>query len=207
MLTQANLAASKIQALMTEMLRRDNSGNCVINENEVDNVLSNIKTLAGRRRAWRVDREAIRNDFLNSLTKNKATMFIPNSEPDVVETKNSEEREDNELRFNDEEQVQVHVQEKKEKEMQSIMEYSVASSLQQSTQMNPDPEESWTVSNDSNPSYKPPITNNGPLLAKKNRSDEIRVIQATVSNGTVDSPFDIDSILFNGQNMDHVHSE
>merc|ERR1740133_910699 len=124
-------------------------------------------------------RRAIRNDFLNSLTKNKATMFIPNSEPDVVETKNSEEREDNELRFNDEEQVQVHVQEKKEKEkeMQSIREYSVASSLQQSTQMNPDPEESWTVSNDSNPSYKP----------KKNRSDEIRVIQATVSNGTVDS--------------------
>jgi hypothetical protein len=191
---------------MTEMLRRDNNGNCVINENEIDNVLSNIKTLAGRRRAWRVDRDAIRNDFLNSLTKNKATMVIPNYEPDIVETKNSEEREGNELRYNDEEQVQVHVQEKKETEMQSIKEYSVASSSHQSTQMNPDPEESWTVSNSSNPSYKP-ITKNGLLLAKKNRSDDIGGIQATMSNGTVDSPIDIDSILLNGQNMDHIHSE
>ena len=192
---------------MTEMLRRDNNGNCVISENEINNVLSNIKTLAGRRRAWRVDREAIRNDFLNSLTKNKATMLILNDEPDdIVETRYSEERADDEPRYNEEEEVQEHVQEKMEKEMQSIKEYSVASSSQQSTQMNPDPEESWTVSNNSNPSFKP-ITNNGLLLAKKNRNDHIRGIQATVSNGTVDSPIDIDSILFNGQNIDHIHSE
>jgi hypothetical protein len=204
---QANLAANKIHALMTDMLRRDSNGNCLISENEIDNILSNIKTLAGRRRAWRVDRDSIRKDFLNSLTKNKATMLILNDEPDdIVETRYSEERADDEPTYNEEEEVQEHVQEKMEKEMQSIKEYSVASSSQQSTQMNPDPEESWTVSNNSNPSFKP-ITNNGLLLAKKNRNDHIRGIQATVSNGTVDSPIDIDSILFNGQNIDHIHSE
>jgi len=94
---------------------------------------------------------------------------------------------------------------KMEKEKQSIMINSVASS-NQSSKVIPDAEKPLTVSsNKSNSSYK--LQSDGFLIAKRSSNDDISGIQAALSSGTADSPIDIDSILFNGQNMDQIKSE
>lgn len=185
---------------MTTMLRRDSNGSRIISENEVDDVVSHIKVFGGRS-SWKVNRDEIRKDVVNSLTKNNKARLIKKDEPDI-ETRNSK-RECNNFRYNREEQLQVKAR-KIEKERQSIMINSVASS-KQSSKIIPGAEEALTVSNKSNSSYK--LQSDNFLLAKRSSNDDIGGIQAALSNGTADSPIDIDSILFNGQNLDQIKSE
>jgi len=247
---KVNLAAIKIQTLMTTMLRRDSNGNRLISENEVDEVVSHIKVFGGRN-SWKVNRDEIRKDVVNSMTKDNKARLIKKDEPDI-EKRNSE-RENNNFRYIRKEQIQVKAR-KTEKKKQSIMINSVASSEQsskiipeaqeiltvsnknnssyklqsnvkarktekeeqsiminsvasssQSSKIIPDAEEPLTVSNKSNSSYK--LQSDGFLIAKRSSNDDIGGIQAALSSGTADSPIDIDSILFNGQNMDQIKSE
>jgi len=147
---KVHLAVIKIQTLMTTMLRRDSNGNRLISENEVDEVVSHIKVFGGRN-SWRVNRDEIQKDVVNSLTKNNKVKLIKKDESDIG-TRNSE-RESNNFRYIRKEQIQVKAR-KTEKETQSIMINSVASSSEQSSKIIPEAEEILTVPNKSNSSYK-----------------------------------------------------
>jgi len=160
-----------------------------------------MKAFAGRN-ASKFDKAAIHEAVVLSMANNTKATLIPKrniDESDSVETGDSE-REDDERMSNDEEAEPMSNDEEMEEIHSFNKDISVKSS-QQSFKKEPnntkEEEELWPVSNNSsNLSLK--LDPSSHLVEKQNSNEDYGgMVQATMTNGTVDSPIDIENLLFN----------
>ena len=185
---KSNLATNRIQTLITAMLQSDGKGNCLIRETEIDEVVSNVMDLAGRN-SWKVKRDDIWEGFVKSVTKNNSATLIKTADNDSkFELRRRTEDEGEELRTKE-------VKEEKTPDSQKIQPITRLSDAQDTRKV---------ASHTMQP--------NAPLFTKRNmtvtNNNNVHGIIAAPSNGTADSPIDIDSILFNDQSTaDPIHSE
>ena len=195
------------------MLTSDDNGNCRIHEKDIDNVVMLMKVFAGRKAGSKFDKDAIHEAVVNSMANNAKARLIPNInigvESEDSETRESERDYDERMMNNnaDEKAERMYNNEEgnMEEEAQPNKDISVKSS-QQSYKMEPssttdvdddEEEESWTTLNNNNdPSLK--LDPSGRLLEKQYRNEDYGgMVQPTMSNGTAESPIDIENLLFN----------
>jgi len=169
------MAADKIQARVTSMLRADRDGNYLINEKEIEEAVSQMRVFAGRN-ASKFDEVEIYKAFQQSLLKhNKKVTLIHNNESDSDTRLSKREEAD-------------------DAQSRATMENLITPSHQRVSKLIPNTDETWTVSSNNDPYCK--LSPNGLLLEKGNSNEDAGgIIKSSMSNGTVDSPIDIETLL------------
>ena len=182
---------------MASMLTADYNGNYLISEKEIDEVVMFMKAFAGRN-ASKFDKAAIHEAVVLSMANNTKVTLIPKSnfdESNSVETGDSEREGDE--RMSNEEEVERRSNDEEMEEINSFKKDISVKSSQQSFKKEPNnTEELRPVSNNSsNLSLK--LDTSSHLVEKQNSNEDyVGMVQAT-SNGTMDSPIDIENLLFN----------